>query len=104
MSRQFLGCAVVACVLTFGAAGPIRAQSTATDDAKKAGQATEQAGKDAGQAGKNAGKAVAKGAKKTAKKVKKAVTPDTTTAVCKDGTTQSGKTKTTACDGHGGVQ
>ena len=104
MSRRFLGCTVMACVLTFGAGGVARAQSTAGDDAKKAGQATEQAGKDAGQAGKNAGKAVAKGTKKAAKKVKKAVTPDTTTALCKDGTTESGKTKTTACSGHGGVE
>ena len=41
---------------------------------------------------------------KAAKKVKKAVTPDTTTAACKDGTTQTGKTNTTACVDHGGVK
>ena len=48
--------------------------------------------------------AVAKSTKKAAKATKKAVTPDTTTAACKDGTAQQGKTKTTACAGHGGVQ
>jgi len=42
-------------------------------------------------------------APKAAEKVKDAVTLDTTSALCKDGTTQTGKTKTTACDGHGGV-
>ena len=41
--------------------------------------------------------------KKAGDAVKDGVTPDTTSAVCKDGTTQTGKTKTTACNGHGGI-
>lgn len=103
MTRHSLAATILSCALTFGMTGAAFAQST-SDEAKKAGKATEEAGKDAGKAAEHAGKAVAKGAKKTAKNVKKAVTPDTTTANCKDGTVQSGKTKTTACDGHGGVQ
>jgi hypothetical protein len=43
-----------------------------------------------------------KGTEKAAEKTKDAVTLDTTSALCKDGTTQTGKTKATACDGHGG--
>ena len=104
MSRKFLG-PVLACVLTFGLSGAALAQSTTTaDEGKKAGEATKQAGKDVGDAAEHAGKATAKTAKKTGKVVKKAVTPDTTTALCKDGTVQKGKTKTTACDDHGGKQ
>ena len=41
--------------------------------------------------------------RRPAEKTKDAVTLDTTSALCKDGTTQTGKTKTTACDNHGGV-
>jgi hypothetical protein len=107
-------------------------QTTAGQDAKKAGKEAKSAGKEAGEATKDAakatGKTVKKGAKKTAhgakkagqvtkdaaketadgtkkagEKVKDAVTLDTTSAVCKDGTTQTGKTKTTACANHGGV-
>src|SRR4029079_5087890 len=89
-------------------------QTAATEDAKKAGKETKKAGKAAGQATKDAAKATGKGVKKGAKatakgtekaaeKVKDAVTLDTTSALCKDGTTQTGKTKVTACDGHGGV-
>ena len=104
MSRQFLSHAMIACVLTFGLSGAAYSQSTTGDEAKKAGKATEQAGKDTADAAEHAGKAVAKGAKKTAKTVKKAVTPDTTSALCKDGTVQTGKTKITACDDHGGVK
>ena len=105
MSRKFLGHTVLACALTFGFTGAAFAQSTTTsDEGKQAGESTKQAGKDAGAAAEHAGKATAKAAKKTGKTVKKAVTPDTTTALCKDGTTQKGKTKTTACDDHGGVQ
>jgi hypothetical protein len=88
--------------------------TTATQDAKKAGTESKKAGKEAGEATKDAGKATAKavksgakktahGTKKAASKTKDAVTLDTTSAVCKDGTTQTGKTKATACDGHGGV-
>jgi hypothetical protein len=100
-------------------------QTTAEQDAKKAGKEAKTAGKEAGAATKDAAKATGKGVKKGAKKTeqvtkdaaketaegtkkaasktKDAVTLDTTSALCKDGTTQTGKTKTTACDNHGGV-
>jgi hypothetical protein len=115
MVKQLITGASIAFLLALGTPVGIAARQTATDDAHKAGQDAKQAGKDAGEAAKNGGKAVAKGAKKAAKKtghaakkganaVKDAVTPDTTSAACKDGTVQTGKTKTTACAGHGGVQ
>ena len=104
MSGKVLTHTMLACALSLGLSGAAYAQSTTGDEAKKVGQATEQAGKDTGDAAAHAGKAVAKGTKKTATKVKKAVTPDTTSALCKDGTVQSGKTKVTACDDHGGVK
>jgi uncharacterized protein HemX len=101
MSRKFLSHTIVACALTFGLGGAAFGQE---HELKKAGEAAADAGKDAGKAAEHAGKAVAKSSKKAAKATKKAVTPDTTTAACKDGTVQQGKTKTTACAGHGGVQ
>ena len=52
----------------------------------------------------DAAKEAATGTKKAAKSVKKTVTPDTTSATCKDGTVETGKTKTTACIDHGGVK
>ena len=116
MLKQLLMSSAIAGVLAFGVptATMIAQQTTATEDAKKAGKETKKAGKEAGEATKDAAKATGKGVKKGAKatakgtekageKVKDAVTLDTTTALCKDGTTQAGKTKTTACNGHGGV-
>jgi hypothetical protein len=106
----------IAGVLAFGipTVTAFAQQTTASEDAKKAGKETKKAGQEAGDATKDAAKATgkettkvakktAKGTKKVAGKAKDAVTPDTTSAMCKDGTTQTGKTKTTACDGHGGV-
>ena len=78
--------------------------TTAKQDAKKAGKEAKEAGKETGEAAKDAAKATAKVTKKTAKTVKRKLTPNTTHAICKDGTTQSGKTKTTACADHGGVK
>jgi hypothetical protein len=127
MFRSVMTMTAIACVLTFGVPRTTLAQDTgAKDDAKKAGQETKDAGKDVGDAAKDAGKATAKGTKKVAKKtaqvttdaaketangtkkaarkVKKKLTPDTTTSRCQDGTVQSGKTKTTACIDHGGIQ
>jgi len=104
MSRKFLSHTFLASALFFSLSGAAFAQSTTEDEAKKAGHATKEAAKDTADAAEHAGKAVAKGAKKTAKTVKKAVTPDDTTALCKDGTVQKGKTKVTACDDHGGKQ
>jgi hypothetical protein len=130
MFRIMLGSVVIAGMLVSGIATDVHAQS---EEAKKAGQEAKEAGKHAGQAGKEAGKAAAeagkaageatkKAAKKTgqvtsdaaketaegtekaAKKTKKAVTPDTTSARCNDGTIQTGKTKTTACIDHNGVK
>jgi hypothetical protein len=114
--KQLFISSAVAAVLAFGipTATMVAQQTTATEDAKKAGKETKKAGKEAGEATKDAAKATGKGVKKAAKKtakgakkageaVKDGVTLDTTSAVCKDGTTQTGKTKTTACNGHGGV-
>ena len=114
--KQLLMSSAIAGVLAFGfaTATTMAQQTTATEDAKKAGKETKKAGKEAGEATKDAAKATGKGVKKGAKatvkgvekageKTKDAVTLDTTSALCKDGTTQTGKTKTTACDDHGGL-
>jgi orotate phosphoribosyltransferase-like protein len=116
MLKQLLINSAIAGVLALGipVATMIAQQTTATEDAKKAGKETKKAGKEAGDASKDAAKATGKGVKHVAKKtahgakkagtaVKDGVTLDTTSAVCKDGTTQTGKTKATACNGHGGV-
>jgi hypothetical protein len=78
--------------------------TSATQDIKQAGKETKKASQEASDAAKDAGKATGKATKKTAKKEKHAVTPNMTTATCKDGTVQKGHTKTTACNGHGGVK
>ena len=118
MFRNLVTSTAIACSLALGIATGTFAQ---TDDAKKAKQEAKAAGQDAGDAAKHAAKATKHAAKKTgqvaedaaketasgtkraARKVKEAFTPDTTTATCKDGTVQYGKTKTTACIDHGGV-
>jgi hypothetical protein len=107
MSRKFLSHSILAFALTVSL-GPMAqatyAQSTTTsDEAHKTKEATKDAADATADAAKHAAKTVAKGAKKGAKATKKAVTPDTTSATCKDGTVQTGKTKETACIGHGGV-
>jgi len=127
MFRNLLTGTAIACAVMLGTPALTYAQdSTAKEDAKKAGQEAKGAGKQAGEAAKDAGKATAKGTKhvakktaqvtedaaketatgtkKAAKSVKRTVTPDTTTATCNDGTIQHGKTKTTACANHGGVK
>jgi len=126
MFRNLLTGVAIACAVALGIPTVTFAQSDAKQDAEKAGQEAKEAGKAAGAAAKDAGKATAKGTKrvvkktgqitkdaanetatgtkKAAKTVKRKVTPDTTTAQCKDGTVQTGKTKTTACANHGGVQ
>lgn len=128
MFRAFLIKTAVASALVLGMSGGTLAQqpSDTTQDAKKAGKEAKDAAKDSGEAAKDAAKATGKaaksGAKKTgqvtkdaaketatgtskaAKTVKKKLTPDTTSATCKDGTVQTGKTKTTACFDHGGVR
>jgi len=77
--------------------------SSTKDEGKKAGEAAKEAGKETGKAAKHVGKATAKATKKGAKAVKRTVTGETA-AICKDGTTQTGKTKTTACVDHGGAR
>ena len=116
MLKQLLMSSTIAGVIAFGVptVTMIAQQTTASEDAKKAGKETKKAGKQPGEATKDTAKATGKGVKHAAKKtaqgaekageaVKDGVTLDTTTALCKDGTTQKGKTKTTACGGHGGV-
>ena len=116
MLNRLLMSSAIAGLLVMGipAVAVLAQQTTATEDAKKAGKETKKAGQAVGEATKDAAKATGKGvkhvAKKTAKgtekvaeKTKDAVTLDTTSALCKDGTTQTGKTKTTACHDHGGV-
>jgi hypothetical protein len=127
MFRNLLTGTAIACAAAFGIPTGTFAQSTdAKQDAKKAGTEVKEAGKDAGEATKDAGQAAAKGTKHAAKKtgqvatdaakeagtgtkkaaktVQRKLTPNTTSATCKDGTVQSGKTKTTACVDHGGVR
>jgi hypothetical protein len=103
MSRRFLSHSILACAFAFTLSGAAFAQSTTSDEEHKTKEATKSAAEDTADAAKHAGKTVAKGTKKAAKATKKAVTPDTTSATCKDGTVQTGKTKETACIGHGGV-
>jgi hypothetical protein len=130
MFRNMVASVAIGSILVFGMATNTRAQSEeaqkAEDAAKQAGKAAAEAGKDAGKAATHAGKATgeatkkaakktsqvttdaaketAEGTEKAAKKTKKAVTPDTTSAVCNDGTVHTGKTKTTACVDNGGVK
>jgi hypothetical protein len=119
MFRKFLTSTAIACSLALGFATGTFAQTDdstkakqeakaagrdAADAAKHAGKATKHAAKKTGQVTEDAAKETATGTKKAAKKVKRALTPDTTSATCADGTVQSGKTKTTACVDHGGVR
>ena len=130
MFRNVLMSIMFGCAVAFGIpSGTLAQETTAKEDAKKAGQEASQAGKKAGQAAKHAGKAAAKGTthvvkkaghatkeaakrarrgtngtKKAAKRVKRKLTPHTVRAACKDGTVQSGKTRRTACVDHGGVR
>ncbi len=115
MFKKLLMSSAIAGVIALGIpTGTFAQQTTGKQDAKKAGKEAKEAGKDAGEATKDAAKATGKATKHAAKKtasatkhaaktVKRKLTPDTTSALCKDGTTQTGKTKTTACNGHGGV-
>jgi len=105
----------MACALTVGPSVTFAQDTTAHQDADKAGTEAKQAAKKAGSATKDAAKATAKGTKHVAKKTARgtknvlkkgqaAVTPDSTSATCKDGTVQVAKTKTAACAQHGGVK
>jgi hypothetical protein len=118
MFRQLLIGTAIATVMAFGITTGTSAQETqdtagqhmkkagkaTREAAKETGKATEKVAKKTGQVTEDAAKETATGTKKAAKKVGKAVTPDTTSATCNDGTVQTGKTKTTACANHGGVK
>ena len=115
MFRTLLIGTVTAVLVSGMSIATVAQETTATQDAKKAGTETKDAAKDAGKATgkaakktgqvtKDAAKETAAGTTKAAKTVKKKLTPDTTSAACKDGTVQTGKTKTTACFDHGGVR
>jgi len=125
MFRNLLIGTAIAGVMAFGIPTVTSAQETqetAGQHIKKAGKQVKKAGKATGEAAKETGKATGQAAKKTgqvagdaaketgtgtkkaAKKVGKKMTPNTTSATCKDGTVQTGKTKTTACANHGGMQ
>ena len=127
MFRTLLIGTAVTSVLVLGmSAGTFAQETTATQDTKKAGTEAKDAAQDTGDAAKDAAKATGKATKSAAKKTgqvtkdaaketatgttkaaqtaKKKLTPNTTSATCKDGTVQTGKTKTTACFDHGGVQ
>jgi len=118
MFRKLLMSAAVAGVVAFGipTATTFAQQTTgAKQDAKKAGKEAKKAGAEAGKATKDAAKATAKGTrhaaratakgtKHAAKTVKRKLVPNTTTTMCKDGTTQTGRRKATACHDHGGVK
>jgi hypothetical protein len=119
MFRKFLTSTAIACSLVLGIATGTFAQTDdsttakqeakaagrdATDAAKHVGKATKHVAKKTGQVTEDAAKETATGTKKAAKKVKSALTPDTTSATCEDGTVQTGKTKTTACVDLGGVR
>ena len=111
MYRTLLTSSTIACFLALGiptgsaAQNPVSAVGKATKDtgkavvkgtkgvAKKTGEATQEATKKAATETKNAGK-TAQGA----------VTPGLTSASCKDGTVQTGKTKKAACIRHGGLK
>src|SRR6266571_4060213 len=102
MFRKFLMSAAIAGVLALGIPTETTFARQTTDakkDAKEAGKQAGEATKDAAKATlkgtRHAAKATAKGTKRAAKTVKRKLTPGTTTAMCKDGTTQTGKTKTT---------
>ena len=90
-------------MLCAGVAFPAAAQTTAKEDAKKAGEQTKEAGKDAGSAAKHAGKATVKATKKGVRGVKNAVTGDIV-AVCADGKEHSGDNPADACKDHGGTK
>jgi hypothetical protein len=109
MVKKWAAAIATATVLAVGSSAPAFAQLGAVGDAVKgAGQATAEGTKKAvektGQVTKDAAKETASGTKKATERTKEAVTPQTTTARCKDGTVQKGKTKTTACMDHGGVK
>lgn len=100
---RFISALVIAGLCASGSAA--FAQNTGTkDEAKKAGEATKDAGKDTADAAKHIGKATVRGTKKAGRAVKNTVTGDDVKATCNDGTTYTGRSRTDACEKHGGVK
>ena len=112
--RRFFSALVIAGLCASGSA--VFAQDSGTKtEAKKAGEATKEAGKDTADAAKHVGKAAvkgtkkagaatAKGTKKTGTAVRNVVKGDDVKATCNDGTTYVGRSRTEACEKHGGVK
>ena len=117
MTRRMLTACALSCALswTLPLATAQAQQTTATEDAHKAGHEVKKAGKAAGGAVKDGAKATAKGTKHVAKKTahgarkvgektKDAVKPASVQATCNDGTTQTGRSTELACEDHGGAR
>lgn len=110
MTRRMMSAALMALTLswTVPVAHAAAQQTTATEEAKKAGEdakdATKHAAKATAKGTKHVAKKTARGAKKVAEKTKEAVAPASVEAVCQDGTTQTGRSRDLACDDHGGVR
>ena len=101
--RRFFSALVIAGLCASGSS--VFAQDSGTKtEAKKAGEATKEAGKDTADAAKHVGKATVKGTKKTGTAVRNVVKGDDVKATCNDGTTYVGRSRTEACEKHGGVK
>ena len=101
--RRFFSALVIAGLCASGSSA-FAQNSGAKEETKKAGQATKEAGKDTADAAKHVGKAAVKGTKKAGTAVKNAVKGDDVKATCKDGTNYVGRSRTEACENHGGVK
>ena len=111
MFRTLLTTSAIACALTLGfpsgsaAQNPVSSVGKAAKDAGKATvQGTKGAVKTAGDVTQDAAKKTVETTKNAGKAAEGAVTPGKTSATCKDGTVQTGKTKKQACAHHGGVK
>jgi hypothetical protein len=116
MFRTLLTTSAIACVLALGIpTGSAALSGDAQNPVSKVGKATKDAGKaavkgtthaveKAGDVTEDAGKKTAAETKNAGKTVQGAVTPNLTSTRCKDGTVQTGKTKTDACLHHGGMK
>src|SRR5262245_42971918 len=112
MFRTLLTASTIACVMALGIpTGSAALTSEAQNPLSTIGKATKEVGEKAVKGAKKVGDVTTDAAKKSAtetknvgKTVKAAATENLTSARCKDGTVQTGKTKTDACHRHGGVR
>jgi hypothetical protein len=116
MFRTLLTTSAIACALAFGlptgsaalsgdAQSPVSTIGKAAKDAGKgAAKGTKESAKKAGDVTEDAARKTATETKNVGKTVQGAATPGLTSTRCKDGTVQSGKTKTDGCRDHGGVK